>query len=636
MSEDRFNELGLKVGLELHQQLNTSRKLYCHCPTLLRDDEPHGGFVRRLRPTRSEMGEVDPAALFEFQKGKKYYYEYYNDTTCLVEADEEPPHDLCEEAIDICLTMANFLESSPVDEIHSMRKTVIDGSNTTGFQRTAIVTLGGVLRLGDKEIGIQAISLEEDAARKIAEDNEKKIITYRLDRLGIPLIEVATNPDIHTPSEAEEVALAIGLLLRSTGKAKRGIGTIRQDVNVSINGGAITEIKGLQQLDLLSTVVEYEAVRQESLLKIRNDLVERGINQESIKSRPIDVTEIFTKTESKVIKKAIKSGGSVFAVKLRGFAGLVGREIQPDRRLGTEFSDHARFWSGIGGIFHTDELPKYGICESEVSNLRDAVKAKEQDAVIIVADAQDKCKKALLAVIDRAKESINGVPRETRTPLPDGTTKFARPRPGAKRMYPETDVRPTKITTERLQHIAKHMPETLDEKEKRFLKEYKLSKELATQIVRSIQLELFEYLVKNTNVSPTLIAVTLENTVVSLYRDGIPTENLTDRHFQELFESISNNEITPEAIPTILTHFSNDPKSNIQEALSVTGLSKVSTSNLEEIIKKIIAERIDFVKERGEAAVGGLMGVAMKELRGRADGKMIKELLEAEIRRVLE
>jgi glutamyl-tRNA(Gln) amidotransferase subunit E len=581
------------------------------------------------------MGEVDPAALFEFQKGKKYYYEYYNDTTCLVEADEEPPHDLCEEAIDICLTMANFLDSSPVDEVHSMRKTVIDGSNTTGFQRTAIVTLGGELQVGDKTIGIQAISLEEDAARKMAEDSEKNIITYRLDRLGIPLIEIATDPDINTPSEAEAVALAIGLLLRSTGKVKRGIGTIRQDVNVSIKGGAIIEIKGLQQLDLVSTVVEYEALRQERLLKIKDELLNRGITSNMIQDEPIDVSAIFTKTESKVIKKAIKSGESVFAVKLPGFAGLVGKEIQPNRRLGTELSDYTRFWSGVGGIFHTDELPKYGIKKSDVSNLRDAVKAKEQDAVVIVAASQEKCKKALKAVIERASEAAQGVPCETRTPLPDGTTKFARPRPGAKRMYPETDVRPTKITTKRLQYISKNMPETLEDKEKRFLKEYDLSKELATQIVRSLQLDLFEYLVTNIDVSPTLVAVTLENTMVNLHRDGIPTENLTEQHFHDMFESISNNEITSEAIPAILTYLSNNPESNLQEALSATGLSKVGTTNLEEIIKTIVAERIDFVKERGEGAIGGLMGVAMKQLRGRADGKTIKALLTAEIQRVL-
>ncbi|MGD2072048.1 MAG: Glu-tRNA(Gln) amidotransferase subunit GatE [Candidatus Thorarchaeota archaeon] len=636
MSEDRFKELGLKVGLELHQQLDTSRKLYCHCPTTLRDDEPDGGFIRRLRPTRSEMGEVDQAALFEFQKGKKYYYEYYNDTTCLVEADEEPPHDLCEESIDICLTIAKFLESSPIDEVHSMRKTVIDGSNTTGFQRTAIVTLGGKLQVEGKTIGIQAISLEEDAARKIAEDNKRNTVTYRLDRLGIPLIEIATDPDIRTPSQAEDVALALGLLLRSTGKVKRGIGTIRQDVNVSIKGGAITEIKGLQQLDLLSSVVEYEALRQERLLKIRDELLHRGINPDMIEDEPADVSDIFVETESKVIKQVLNSGGFVFAVKLPGFASLVGREIQPERRLGTELSDYAQFWSGVGGIFHTDELPKYGISESDVLKLRTATAAEEKDAVIIVAATQNKCKKALTAVIERARESVQGIPHETRTPLSDGTTKFARPRPGAKRMYPETDVRPVKITAERLKRIAKNMPETLDTKEKRFLKEYDLSEELASQLVRSLQLDLFENLVNNTGASPTIIAVTLENTLVNLNRDNIPTENLTEQHFQELFKSISNNEITPEAIPVILTHLSNNPKSNLQEALSATGLSRVSSQNLEEIVKSIVEEKIDFVKERREGAIDGLMGIAMKQLRGRADGKTIKELLIAEIHKILD
>jgi glutamyl-tRNA(Gln) amidotransferase subunit E len=228
---DRYSKLGLMVGLELHQQLDTQRKLFCHCPTLVRDEEPDGTFVRRLRPTQSEMGEIDPAALFEFQKKKRFCYEYYNDTTCLVEADEEPPHGLCEDSVDICLTMARFLQSSPVDEIHPMRKIVIDGSNTTGFQRTTIIANGGKATVDGKEIGIQTICLEEDAARKIADDDKNNMRIYRLDRLGIPLIEIATDPDIRSPEEAQKVALALGLLLRSTGRVKRGQGTIRQDVN---------------------------------------------------------------------------------------------------------------------------------------------------------------------------------------------------------------------------------------------------------------------------------------------------------------------------------------------------------------------------------------------------------------------
>ncbi|MHA2142741.1 MAG: Glu-tRNA(Gln) amidotransferase subunit GatE [Candidatus Thorarchaeota archaeon] len=632
---DRFKELGLMVGLELHQQLNTSRKLYCHCPTVIRDEDPHGGFVRRLRPTQSEMGAVDPAALFEFQQHKRFYYEYYNDTTCLVEADEEPPHNLCEEAIDISLTMTSFLDSVPVDEIHPMRKIVIDGSNTTGFQRTCIVATGGKVLVGEKVIGIQTICLEEDAARKMDEDDKENMRIYRLDRLGIPLIEIATAPDIRTPEEAQETALVLGRLLRSTGKVKRGLGTIRQDVNVSISGGAIIEIKGFQQLDMLAELVELEVQRQEQLLEIRDILVERGITIESITDKTHDASRIFAKTEAKVLKRALKSGGVVFAVKLPGFAGLVGREVQPDRRLGTELSDYAKFWGRVGGIFHTDELPKYGITDTEVTNLRKLVGASGHDAVVIVAAPKIECRDALQAVLERAREAVKGVPAETRTPLPDGTTKYARPRPGAERMYPETDVRPVKITDSWLRRIKKAMPETLAEKEHRFVKELGLSRDLAGQITNSLSLDFFEYVLSKLEISPTLVAVTLENTLVSMQRDGVPTENIEDRKLLEVFEAVARNEIASEALPEILTYLANNSSATIQDALSKTGLGKVESKEIEKIIRGIVEDRLDFVHERGEAAVGGLMGVAMKELRGKADGKLVKALLTTEIKRVL-
>ncbi|MFX0044724.1 MAG: Glu-tRNA(Gln) amidotransferase subunit GatE [Candidatus Hermodarchaeota archaeon] len=633
--EARYKELGLKVGLELHQQLDTTRKLYCHCPTLIRDVEPTDGFVRRLRPTQSEMGAVDPAALFEFQQQKRFYYEYYNDTTCLVEADEEPPHDLCDEAIDIGLTMANFLESTPVDEIHSMRKIVIDGSNTTGFQRTCVVASGGRIQVGDKEIGIQTIGLEEDAARKIADDDEKNMRLYRLDRLGIPLVEVATAPDIHTPSQAQETALAIGLLLRSTGKVKRGIGTIRQDVNVSIEGGAIIEIKGFQQLNMLDDLVEFEAQRQEQLLRIRDTLVDRGVSLDIIEGRIEDVSEILSGTESKVLKRAIKAGESVTALLLPGFAGLVGREIQPNRRLGSEFSDYAKFWGGVGGIFHTDELPSYGITENEVKEVKRFVGAKDEDAVIIVAAPKKNCEDALEAVLKRARQAVVGVPAETRTPLADATTKYARPRPGAERMYPETDVRPVKITATRLKRIKREMPETLENKKKRLVEQYGLSEDLASQITRSLNLDLFESIVNQLDVSPTLVVVTLENTLVSLHRDGVPTESLEEVHLVDLFEAITRNEVSSEAIATILTHLSKNPSSNVKEAIEEAELGRIETAEVEEVIKKIVSERTDFVRERGEAAIDGLMGVAMKELRGKVDGRTVKNLLAVEVKRVL-
>ncbi|MHA1168873.1 MAG: Glu-tRNA(Gln) amidotransferase subunit GatE [Candidatus Hodarchaeales archaeon] len=633
--EERFSKLGLMVGLELHQQLDTKRKLFCHCPTLIRDEEPDGQFVRRLRPTQSEMGEIDPAALFEFQRHKRFYYEYYNDTTCLVEADEEPPHDMCDEAVDICLTMANFLDSTPVDEIHPMRKIVIDGSNTTGFQRTAIISIGGKIKVKDKEIGIQAIGLEEDAARKIADDDKNNARIYRLDRLGIPLIEIATAPDIRTPSEAEEVALALGLLLRSTGKVKRGLGTIRQDVNVSIRGGGIMEIKGLQQLDMLSTVVELEVLRQERLLEIRDTLLARDIQPKDIDNKPLNVTKIFSESTSKVIKNAFEKGGTVVGVKLPGFAGLVGKEIQPNRRLGTELSDYAKFWGDVGGIFHTDELPKYGITEKEVSNLRKYLGAKEMDAVIIVAAPERNCIDALEAVVKRAQEAVRGVPAETRISLPTGASKYARPRPGASRMYPETDVRPVKILASRLKRIKREMPETFENKEQRFVREHELSKDLAFQITRSLSLNLYEMIVNEFDISNTLVAATLTNTLTSMHRDNIPTQNLHEQHFIEMFQFVADKKITTDAITEILTYLAKHPQSDINQALKSTGLGLVNSSDVENIIQRIVEERIDFIREQGEKSIGGLMGIAMKELRGKADGKIVRNLLTDKVNNIL-
>lgn len=364
------------------------------------------------------MGEIDPAALFEFQKQKSFYYEYYDTTTCLVEADEEPPHDLNPEAIDICLTMASLLKSVPVHEVHTMRKIVIDGSNTTGFQRTAVVANGGGIIVGEKTIGIQTICLEEDAARKIADDDKANTTVYRLDRLGVPLIEIATAPDIGSPREAQEVALAIGMLLRSTGRVKRGLGSIRQDVNVSIKGGKVIEIKGFQQLDMLSALVQYEVQRQEGLVRIQETLHQRDITSDRFEQTPKDISKIFVNTESKVIKSALASGGVVLGVVLPGFAGLVGQELQPERRFGTELSDYAKFWGGVGGIFHTDELPNYGITSSDVAKLRESLNADNVDAVVIVAASKKNCIDALKAVIERARAALDGVIPETRMPLP--------------------------------------------------------------------------------------------------------------------------------------------------------------------------------------------------------------------------
>ncbi|NPA98729.1 MAG: Glu-tRNA(Gln) amidotransferase subunit GatE [Crenarchaeota archaeon] len=633
-----YKELGLKVGLEIHIQLDTSHKLFCNCPTKLVEEAPEDKFVRELRPARSELGEVDEAALLEWKKGVKYLYHAPRPSSCLVEADEEPPHEINREALVTALAVAKALNMYIVDEIHVMRKIVIDGSNTSGFQRTSIIALDGYLYDGDKRIGIQTLCLEEDAARKLSQG--KGFIEYKLDRLGIPLIEIATAPDINDPDEAERVAFKIGQLVRLTGKAKRGLGTIRQDLNVSIKGGEKIEIKGVQHLYLISKVVAYEALRQKTLLEIREELHKRGLKPEDLSYDFKDVTEIFRETKSKIIRRAVKSKNSgVYAVVLKGFKGLLGREVQPGRRFGTELADYARVWGGVGGIFHTDELPAYGITQEEVDKLYEVLNAdKERDAIVLVADKRDKALKALEAVVRRAKMAFEGVPPETRAANPDGTTKYMRPRPGSARMYPETDIPPVLVNDELLSEAEKLVPEPFDKKMKRYVEEYGLSKDLAITVLNDLRLDLFEALVEKYRgrVSPTLIASTITNTLKMLKGEGVPIENIDDRHIDETIGLIARGEIAKEAIPEVLAYLARKPEASAEEAAKALGLTRISVDELEKIIDEAIKNNWEKIKQRPHKAFNIVMGTVMAKVRGKIDGKTVAKLVRDKLNSVLE
>ncbi|MFQ3320922.1 MAG: glutamyl-tRNA(Gln) amidotransferase subunit E, partial [Natronomonas sp.] len=451
MSYD-YEELGLVAGLEIHQQLDTETKLFCNCPTERREpEESVRSFTRYLHPTKSELGELDEAALEESRVDREFEYLAF-DTTCLVEEDDEPPHRLDGEALDTAMEIASLLDCEVVDQAHVMRKIVVDGSNTSGFQRSSLVATDGEITTSEGSVGIADMLLEEESAARIEE--REGGVTYGLDRLGIPLVEIGTKPDIRSPEQALEAAERIGMLLRSTGKVKRGLGTIRQDVNVSIAEGARVEMKGVQSLDDIDDLVEGEVGRQVALLDIAKELQARDASV----AEPQDVSGVFEDTDSGVIAGA----EAVYAVRLEGFDGLVGREIQPDRRLGTEFSDHAKR-HGAGGIFHTDELPAYGVTDAEVEALREAVDAEADDAVALVAANAEVAEGAIDAVADRAEVAIHEVPEETRGANEDGTSKYLRPLPGAARMYPETDVPPVEPDPSTVE-----TPELLTEKVERY------------------------------------------------------------------------------------------------------------------------------------------------------------------------
>ena len=621
-----YSKIGLKAGLEVHQQLDTGAKLFCSCKPQLFKGEPEITFLRRLRPTQSELGQVDPAALFEFQKGLKILYEATRETACLVEMDEEPPHDLNREAVEIALITALMMQAKPVDEIHVMRKTVIDGSNTTGFQRTCVVALNGEFDIKGKKVPIQHVSLEEDAARKMGKEGQ--IIRYRIDRLGIPLIEVTTAPVIYSPQEAEETALTIGRILRSTRKVRRGLGTIRQDLNISIRDGALTEIKGVQELELVSRVIENEVQRQLSLLKIRDELEEREVKEKDIKEEFVDVTSVFKQTKCKVILKALEQEKRVLAIKLPKFAGFLKRELALGMRLGAEMAEIARFWGRVGGIFHTDELPAYGITVDEVNQLGRLMKKEPLDAVVFAADTLENATDALKAVAQRAREAVKGVPEETRAANPDGTTRYMRPRPGAARMYPETDVPPIQLTKEYLEKLWSQLPELPAQKMRRLMKEYGLNQKLAKQILDSEYGDLFETVAKETGVSPTVIAVALTETLKALRREGINIEAVTDEQFRELFSLIDSGKTTKEAIPEIITWLSKHEGATAKEAIESLGLAMISQKELERIVNDLMDRNKSLVEERGKGAFGPLMGMIMKKVRGRVKAEMVSGILK--------
>ena len=627
-----YAKVGLKVGLEIHQQLNVNSKLFCSCPPELFKEEPEITFLRRLRPTQSELGQIDPAAYFEFQKGVKILYEANHKSSCLVEMDEEPPHPINLDAVEVVLTASLMMNMQPVDEVHVMRKTVIDGSNTTGFQRTCIIALDGWIKVGEKTIPMQASSLEEDAARKTGTQDEGKTIRYRIDRLGIPLIEVATAPVIYSPMEAQEVAFAIGRILRDTGKVMRGLGTIRQDLNVSLPNGALIEIKGVQELELISTVVEYEVQRQLGLINIKEELAKKGIRPETLKPDFVDVACVFKDTKCKVIRKAIDKNQKAMAVKLPGFAGLLGRELMPNFRFGTELSDRAKFWGRVGGIFHTDEMPNYGITPEEVEALRKTVGAAEGDAVVFVADMAENVLDALKAVVERAQEALTCVPAETRTAKDDGTTRYMRPRPGAARMYPETDIPPQLITEQFVEKVRSHLPEPADKKLARLIKRYGLNEKLAKQLIDSEYILLFEETAKTSGVAASTVAAFLTETVKALKREGVPTENVTDDQISAIFKAVGSGELAKEAIADVFSWLSKNDDKTVQDATTALGLKMFTEADLAPIIDRIIATNKAQIEKLGKNAQGMLMGAAMKEVRGKANPELVGKLLREHLK----
>ncbi|MEM2133343.1 MAG: Glu-tRNA(Gln) amidotransferase subunit GatE [Candidatus Jordarchaeaceae archaeon] len=541
---------------------------------------------------------------------------------------------MSQEAIDIGIEIALLFNAKIIDELHVLRKNYLDGSVPCGFQRTLIIGTEGYIPINGRKVGVATICIEEDAARKIRE--EQSTVYYRVDRLGIPLVEVVTAPEIKNPEELLKVAYRIGMLLRATGKVKRGLGTIRQDLNVSIEGGERVEIKGVQKLDWIPKLAENEVLRQLALIDIKNQLLNRGVKETDFSKDFKDVSQIFASTKCKIIKNR-KANEIVLAVKLPKFAGLLSREIQPGKSFGKEIAEKVMIITGLKGIIHSDEnLGKYNISTEEDSQIRNLLALGEMDAYAIVIGDVDTAEKALENVVDRAKGALRGVMRETRRALENGNSEFLRELHGGARLYPDTDTPPLVIERERIAAISKRLPEYPWVAQKRLAEKYKIKEEFVEELMASGKMELFMDIVEKYKIDPTIVVVTLLQTMKSLEREGFQTDNISEENIKDVFKFLSEGKIAKEAVENILQELAKSPSISVSDALKELGLETITVEKLEKIIDEVLYESREFIEKSGDRAFSPMMGKVMEKVRGKIDGKVVAEVLRKKIAKILE
>ncbi|MDE1851169.1 MAG: Glu-tRNA(Gln) amidotransferase subunit GatE [Candidatus Micrarchaeota archaeon] len=608
-----YSKIGFKCGLEIHQRLSTEHKLFCSCSARLTDNIPYTSIERSQRAVAGELGLVDRSTSFESSRDRTFVYNVFRESSCLVDIDEEPPHDVNPEAVGIALRIAASMDCRIPDEIEPMRKEVVDGSDPSAFQRSMIVGYGGTLDVGGRGIPISSIFLEEESSG--IEDTKGNIAVYNVDRLGIPLIEIDTDPVIASPQEAKEVAMKIGLMLRLTGRAQRGIGSIRQDVNVSVSEGTRVEIKGLQDLSMMDEVIEHEVERQLKLIEIKKELAKRKTGFGNV----VNLTSIFKGSKAKIVGDALQAGGVVMGMALKGFKGILGYEVDANRRLGSEISDYAKK-AGVKGIIHSDEkLEGYGFTDSEIEDVSKELGLKEGDAFIMIAARKDICERAMAFARQRAEIAVEGVPPETRAAnSKDPTTRFMRPLPGGSRMYPETDSKPIPVDAKMRKHADAGRIDI--ERITKELEDRIKNKQISDQMLWSPELQLFNMICDAHNgLNPQFVASVLVEKFKELKRSGIDIDAIDDGVIIYIFGKYADKSITKNAVEELLKAV---PRSTAQvDKLIGSRLRRMDYESVKSLVKKL------GLKDRGE-----ITRRIMSEYRLVVDGEELGKAVEESLK----
>ena len=625
LEEKDYLELGFKSGLEIHQQLKTQKKLFCRCPAGEYYEDYDAEVLRHMRPTLSELGEYDGTALMEFKTRKEIIYQLNNRNVCTYEMDDTPPFELNLEALDIALEVTLLLNCNLVGELHIARKQYLDGSIPAGFQRTTILGTDGWIPYKDRRIGIRQLGLEEDACREVSDRGHRRV--YKTDRLSIPLIETVTYPDMRAPWEVAEVAEFLRELARSTGNVRTGIGRARQDVNVSVEGGTRVEIKGVHRIPYIPRLTHFEALRQANLLELRSELHKRGIIKETLRSNSIEVTEALKNTAFSPIRRALEREWRVMAVGLAGFKGLLSFPLQPRRDFASEISDRVRVIACLDelpNIVHS-EMMDSPLTATEWKKVGSALKAKKDDAIVLVWGDQKDSETAVGEIIIRAREAADSIPNETRQAFPSGINGFERILPGPNRMYPDTDMPPVPLSEERIERARGRLPLAPWERRASYRK-LGLPREIIEDLVTDKRAPLFQQAMDTLPLQPILAAVILSQILKSLERKGFPTARLSDESLLDLMRHFTDGEFAREGFPDVLKLMSTEGWQP-GEAIAKLGLVKLSDEDVREIVQIVGRAESSLNPQDPEKKWRYLMGVLMAELRGRAPGEKVASFL---------
>ncbi len=635
-TKEVYAALGFKCGLEIHQQLLTAKKLFCRCPAGIyqKGDDYDAELVRHMRPTLSELGEYDGTALMEFRTRKNIIYRIKDKTACTYDIDDTPPFPINQEALDIAIEIGLLLGSNIVGELHITRKQYLDGSIPTGFQRTAIVGIEGDIDPISGRIGIIQISIEEDSCREISDSGHERI--YSTDRLGMPLIEMVTYPDMKTPAQAAEAGQYLRYLARSTGKVRTGVGAARQDVNVSITGGQRVEIKGVAHIKWIPILTHVEAFRQKSLLLIGDIIKKRVSNPDSWKLTSIVIGAHLLSPEP-LGELNTDSARVAVAINLPHFKGLLSHFTQPGKMFADELSDRLKVIACIEKPNMTHSEAFAGLSEATASqfailsdtfwsDIRKKLKGTGDDAQLLICGPADDISTALQTIEERCRMAFDGVPDETRKSFSNGTTVFERVLPGADRMYPDTDSAPIPIGDDRIEPIRLRLPMSVDKRKEQLLK-WEIPGDTYNYILKRNLVWIIEKIISEFNFPPKLIGSLFGHTIRNLETKYPDTgfKYYTVYGLIKYLEGLSiERELAREMLPELFRH----PNMEFESILSEVGYQKKTDEQVCSFIPILQNKYSEIGRTKSsEARINWIMG----QLRPAALGNMPLSILRNKV-----